>query len=178
MPTEDGRPADRDGYSNPASPAVLTNTAPWDISRASSATPTASSSAISAMTSTPQARSVNLPPPITPSHSYSASQGSVQNSATPTRATHSPTQNRVSLTSTSSSPTRARSTNDPFSDHDKSKRDGKEVYASSRNAVADDASHPRASMQTQSTVVGSSDHTLNEPEELSEAQPQPPAKEK
>ncbi|KIP11969.1 hypothetical protein PHLGIDRAFT_98679 [Phlebiopsis gigantea 11061_1 CR5-6] len=56
----------RDVYRNPASPAVLTSPAPWDVSRASSATPTASSSIAthSPLLPAPKIRSPRLPPQL------------------------------------------------------------------------------------------------------------------
>ncbi|EKM61029.1 uncharacterized protein PHACADRAFT_247338 [Phanerochaete carnosa HHB-10118-sp] len=56
----------REGYRNPASPAILTTPAPWDISRTSSATPTGSSSTTthSPLLPPPRIRSPRLPPQL------------------------------------------------------------------------------------------------------------------
>ena len=51
-------------YRNPASPSVLTSPAPWDVSRSSSATPTASFTNNSPLLPPPSIRSSRLPPPL------------------------------------------------------------------------------------------------------------------
>ncbi|RPD82566.1 ras GEF [Lentinus tigrinus ALCF2SS1-7] len=116
-------------HRNPASPAFLTSSSPppWEISRASSATPTAASS----HPINPQASPTNR----TSSHAPS------QSTSQATRAYHKP------LSSTSSgiipapaSPTRAHSTSDLFSEHEKSKRDEREGHAALYN-VAKNGSH-------------------------------------
>ncbi|GJE86098.1 ras GEF [Phanerochaete sordida] len=56
----------REGYRNPASPAILSSPTPWDVSRTSSATPTGSSSTAthSPLLPPPRIRSPRLPPQL------------------------------------------------------------------------------------------------------------------
>lgn len=157
---EDGRPLDRDGYNNPASPAVLTNTAPWDISRASSATPTAASSMAP---TTPQGRAANLPGGhATSGHTYTSSQSSAQSSATPTRATYSPTQTRTPIPSASDLLTRVHSS---------------QYGENGRHGLSEDSALPRSSVQTDITLVGADGQQVHHSSESSGAQ-RPPVKEK
>ncbi|KAI0335287.1 ras GEF [Cubamyces sp. BRFM 1775] len=124
------RPQDN-GYAshrNPASPALLTSSSPspWDISRASSATPTAASSPYSAQQASIISRSSSHAP------SQSLSQGSPV-----VRGYHLPLSGPASGPTTSpSSPTRVRSTGDLLSEHEKSKREERDVhvYNGARNS--------------------------------------------
>ncbi|KAL1951959.1 hypothetical protein VTO73DRAFT_1108 [Trametes versicolor] len=107
---------------NPASPAWLLSQSPppWDISRASSATPTASSSAHTAQQPSISGRTSSHVP------SQSISQ--------PARGYQRPLGSSISGTpSTPTSPTRVRSTGDLLSEHEKSKKRAS-VYNGGRNS--------------------------------------------
>ncbi|TFK89976.1 ras GEF [Polyporus arcularius HHB13444] len=126
------RPPDSgESHRNPASPAFLTTSTPppWDVSRASSATPTAASS-----------HPINhhqQPSPTNRTSNHAPSQSTSQ----ATRAYHQPLNSTASgTTSTPASPTRARSTSDLLSEHEKSKRDEREGHAGVYN-VARNSSH-------------------------------------
>ncbi|KAI0778171.1 ras GEF [Trametes elegans] len=114
-----------DSHRNPASPARLNSPSPlpWDISRASSATPTAASSGHA-----PQQPSVgNRTSAHGPSQSISQGTQAV-------RGYHLPlTNNPSSSPSSPASPTRVRSTGDLLSEHEKSKREEREVHAAVYN---------------------------------------------
>lgn len=129
--------SDRDRYRNPASPAVVRSSPTLDISRASSATPTASS------TTSSQATQPNTPTNIfTPDHS--GMQTSPQSQPQSQTGTPMPTQtfrlpSPISATSsrtptTPTSPTRARSTSDLLSEHEKWRREEREQHSAGRNA--------------------------------------------
>ena len=114
---------------NPASPKVISSASPppWEISRASSATPTGSSS--HPRDSFQQSSPTNRTSGHTPSQSISHA----------TRPYHMPLTNAASSpTPTPASPTRARSTNDLLSEHEKSKREERDghttVYNTGRNS--------------------------------------------
>ncbi|KAI0361643.1 ras GEF [Trametes cingulata] len=113
-----------DTLRNPASPAWLTyqSPLPWDISRASSATPTASSSA-HMVQQTPNANRSQTHVP-----SQSVSQGSQ-----PVRGYHRPLGGTSPSSTSPASPTRVRSTGDLLSEHEKSKREARDVHASVYN---------------------------------------------
>lgn len=105
--SERGAHGDREGLQNPASPSILsaTNPTPWDISRADSATPTASSTASmqaaqSAIVQTLKPRSSRASPPTSPD--------SPRSPPTPT------------------SPARARSMSDLLSEAESARRDHRE----------------------------------------------------
>ncbi|KAI0639385.1 ras GEF [Trametes polyzona] len=112
-----------DSQRNPASPAWLLSQSPppWDISRASSATPTASSSA-----HTLQQQSA-----ISSRPSSHAPSSSISQTSPPTRGYHRPLAgSNPNSPSSPTSPTRVRSTGDLLSEHEKSKREEREVHAS------------------------------------------------
>ncbi|KAI1797867.1 ras GEF [Ganoderma leucocontextum] len=109
---------------NPASPTLLSSgpPAPWEISRASSATPTASSS-----------NPTQTQPP--PTNNRISGHASSQSTSYATRAYHLPLANASSgVPPTPASPTRARSTSDLLSEHEKSKREEREGHATVYNA--------------------------------------------
>ncbi|KAH9849775.1 ras GEF [Lenzites betulinus] len=107
---------------NPASPAWLLSQSPppWDISRASSATPTASSSAHTMQQPSVSSRLSSHTP--SQSISYGSQQGRGYQRPLAGSGTGSP--------STPTSPTRVRSTGDLLSEHEKYKREEREVRAS------------------------------------------------
>lgn len=108
---------DREKLWNPASPSVLTTIpAPWDISRASSATPTASSMQQVQPAQTQQ----HAPAQVRPMH-IPLSPISVN----PPRSPSTPT-----------SPTRARSTSDLMSEHEKSRRENREREERGRESTS------------------------------------------
>ena len=114
-------------HRNPASPALLTSSSPspWDISRASSATPTAASSPYSVQQASVISRSSSHAP------SQSLSQGSPV-----VRGYHLPLGGPSSGPTTSpSSPTRVRSTGDLLLEHEKSKREERDVHAGVLNGA-------------------------------------------
>ncbi|KAL7285299.1 hypothetical protein ACG7TL_000394 [Trametes sanguinea] len=119
---------ENDSYRNPASPAGMSPPSPRDISRASSATPTASSSPYSIQ----QPSAINRPASHTPSQSISHGSQS-------TRGYHVSMGGATSATSGSpASPTRVRSTGDLLSEHEKSRREEREghvgIYNGARNS--------------------------------------------
>ncbi|TBU48354.1 ras GEF [Dichomitus squalens] len=117
-----------DYQGNPASPNAVSSASPppWEISRASSVTPTASSSyrRESIQQSSPTNRTLGHAPSQSISHA--------------SRPYHRPVTNPPSGVPTPASPTRARSTSDLLSEHEKSKREEREghttVYNAGRNS--------------------------------------------
>ncbi|KAI0825148.1 ras GEF [Trametes gibbosa] len=110
---------------NPASPAWLLSQSPppWDISRASSATPTASSSVHTVQQPSVSSRLSSHTPSQSISHGSQQVRGYQRPLAGSTTGTPS----------TPTSPTRVRSTGDLLSEHEKSKREEREVHASIYN---------------------------------------------
>ena len=148
--SSDGARSERDGYRNPASPSVLGATAPGDISRASSATPTASSAVSSQiapthpllLSSTPKqaqsvAQSQQTPVPAASFRLPSSSGSSQRSPSTPT------------------SPTRARSTSDLLSEHEKSKREEREHHTGSRSSGLGSPMRSRGSLNALEHMSGS-----------------------
>ncbi|KAM5535450.1 hypothetical protein V8D89_010972 [Ganoderma adspersum] len=110
---------------NPASPALLSSGSPppWEISRASSATPTASSS------------NPVQPLPASTNNRISGHAPS-QSTSHASRAYHMPLATAPSgVPHTPASPTRARSTSDLLSEHEKSKREERVGHATVYNTV-------------------------------------------
>ncbi|KAI0651839.1 ras GEF [Trametes meyenii] len=118
-------PDESDPHRNPASPAWLLSPSPppWDISRASSATPTASSS----IHTVQPPLSINRPSSHAPSQSISHGSQAV-------RGYHRPLTNSTPGSSPAS-PTRVRSTGDLLSEHEKSKREEREVHVVGYNGA-------------------------------------------
>ncbi|KAI9063050.1 ras GEF [Trametes sanguinea] len=124
------RPHDgSESYRNPASPAGMSpSPSPWDISRASSATPTASSSPYS----------IQQPSAINRAASHTASR-SISHGPQSPRGYHVSVGGTTSVTTGSpASPTRVRSTGDLLSEHEKSRREEREghvgIYNGARNS--------------------------------------------
>lgn len=144
---------------NPASPAWLLSQSPppWDISRASSATPTASSSA----------HTVQKPSISSRSSSHVPSQSISQ----PVRGYQRPLGSSISGTpSTPTSPTRVRSTGDLLSEHEKSRKRAS-VYNGGRNSSHSSFHSPQvtglgadgpSSMTDISTSDGARDMSMKE----------------
>ncbi|KAH9946633.1 ras GEF [Amylocystis lapponica] len=158
--------SERDGYRNPASPSVLGATSPADISRASSATPTASSTVASHLN---QLHSSLTPSTQAQVQSVSQSQseqqtpvpsGSFNLPTSPGPPQHSP--------STPASPTRARSTSDLLSEHEKSKREEREQHTGPRTSgLGSPGMRSRGSLNALSGMGGSGE-ALNGVEEGNE----------
>ncbi|KAI0963551.1 hypothetical protein AcW1_000596 [Taiwanofungus camphoratus] len=152
---------ERDGYRNPASPSVLGATPPWDISRASSATPTAASTA-SLQTTYPHSSSHSS------SHTQSQAQVQVQpplqshsqvGTPVPSRGFHLPSSSPVTARtpSTPTSPTRARSTSDLLSEHEKSKREEREQHSGGRAVLNSPSIRSRGSLNALSGMGSNGD---------------------
>ncbi|OCH96179.1 ras GEF [Obba rivulosa] len=125
----------RHGYRNPASPSVLDAPSPSEIERASSATPTASfipsdqrrsRSLRSSHSTIPlhPLQPASLSPPQSPLSSSSSPRSP---SSTPSRAFHT-AQPLPRTPTTPQSPSRARSTGDLLLEHEKSRREERELY--------------------------------------------------
>ncbi|KAI8995615.1 ras GEF [Trametes punicea] len=126
-----------DSHQNPASPTLFTPPSPssWEISRASSATPTASSSHYSAQ----QVSAVDRTSNHTPSQSISPG-------SQPMRGYHLPMRVASPAPNSPASPTRVRSTGDLLSEHEKSKREERDaVYNGARNSSPSSFHAPQSS---------------------------------
>ncbi len=133
---------------NPASPALLSSSSPppWEISRASSATPTASSS------------NPVQPQPASTNNRISGHAPS-QSTSHAARAYHMPLATASSgAPPTPASPTRARSTSDLLSEHEKSKREERVSYATVYNTVRN-SSHASLQAITGLSMEGPSSAT-------------------
>ncbi|TFY69742.1 hypothetical protein EVJ58_g219 [Rhodofomes roseus] len=129
--------SERDGYRNPASPSVLGALTASEISRASSATPTAASVGAAHLSSSyPQAQQY-LSQPMTQTETPPQSQPpSHMGTPLPSHALRlpSPSVSAPSRTPTTpTSPSRTRSTSDLLSEHEKSRREEREQYSAGRN---------------------------------------------
>ncbi|CCM01971.1 uncharacterized protein FIBRA_04044 [Fibroporia radiculosa] len=151
--------SDRDGYQNPASPSMLGSAPPWDVSRASSATPTAAS----ATSYIPPSHSAHAPLETqtytdTPPQSESQLQISTP---MPNHTFRLPSVNTATtsrIPSTPTSPTRARSTSDLLSEHEKSKREEREQYSVGRSAALSSSNvRSRSSLNALASISGSGD---------------------
>lgn len=151
--------SDRDGFRNPASPAVLVASTPppWEMSRASSATPTAASATSSQMAHAQVMQSsVSMPHPYAQTPVPAAQTFRLP---TPTSATSSRTP------TTPTSPSRARSTSDLLSEHEKSRREEREQHSAGRNAgVASPSVRTRYSLNALSNAGGPVEQTNSQDE--------------
>ncbi|KAH9937673.1 ras guanine nucleotide exchange factor domain-containing protein [Fomitopsis serialis] len=152
--------SERDGYRNPASPSVLGALTASEISRASSATPTAASvGATHLVASYPQTQpylSQSMTQTETPPQSQPPSH---MGTPLPSHAFRlpSPSGPPPSRTPTTpTSPSRARSTSDLLSEHEKSKREEREQYSAGRIVAHGSPNvRNRGSLNALSTVGGS-----------------------
>ncbi|KZT74642.1 ras GEF [Daedalea quercina L-15889] len=131
--------SERDGYRNPASPSVLGALTASEISRASSATPTAASVGATQLVSSYSQTQPFLSQPMTQTETPPQSQPpSHMGTPHPSHALRlpspsGPTPSRTPTTPTS--PSRARSTSDLLSEHEKSKREERESHSAGRNVA-------------------------------------------